>query len=146
MYKKKKGLLNIYWHLIFFSNSDMILCLKDEGSGQYTGDGSVDIHGQPVLKSNTGKWKACFFVLGIPFSFLNIPLGRQHFFSRPCLTALIGKCRHFLLRTPRLLWDLHESRQLPYRETPPRKRLCREGCHHLAGHLLSYASYRSRLG
>ncbi|GJV71438.1 NRT1/ PTR family 8.3-like protein [Tanacetum coccineum] len=34
-----------------------------EGS-LYTGDGSVDIKGRPVLKSNTGNWRACPFILG----------------------------------------------------------------------------------
>ncbi|PON79210.1 Proton-dependent oligopeptide transporter family [Parasponia andersonii] len=38
---------------------------QNEGSKLYTGDGSVDIHGKPVLKQNTGNWKACFFILGI---------------------------------------------------------------------------------
>ncbi|XP_021292805.1 protein NRT1/ PTR FAMILY 8.3-like [Herrania umbratica] len=35
-----------------------------EGSGLYTGDGSVDFNGKPVLKQNTGTWKACPFILG----------------------------------------------------------------------------------
>ncbi|PON54123.1 Proton-dependent oligopeptide transporter [Trema orientale] len=43
---------------------DGILLLQNEGSKLYTGDGSVDIHGKPVLKQNTGNWKACFFILG----------------------------------------------------------------------------------
>ncbi|KZV49379.1 Peptide transporter 2 isoform 1, partial [Dorcoceras hygrometricum] len=30
----------------------------------YAGDGSVDIKGNPVLKNNTGNWKACPFILG----------------------------------------------------------------------------------
>eukprot|EP00262_Sarcandra_glabra_P012222 TRINITY_DN3106_c0_g2_i3.p1 TRINITY_DN3106_c0_g2~~TRINITY_DN3106_c0_g2_i3.p1 ORF type:complete len:585 (+),score=97.19 TRINITY_DN3106_c0_g2_i3:144-1898(+) len=30
----------------------------------YTGDGSVDIKGNPILKQNTGNWKACPFILG----------------------------------------------------------------------------------
>ncbi|EXC05011.1 Peptide transporter [Morus notabilis] len=38
--------------------------LQDEGGGLYTGDGSVDIQGKPVLKRNTGNWKACVFILG----------------------------------------------------------------------------------
>ncbi|CAL5427824.1 unnamed protein product [Camellia sinensis] len=37
---------------------------QNERSGLYTGDGSVDIKGKPVLKSNTGNWRACFFILG----------------------------------------------------------------------------------
>lgn len=38
--------------------------LENENSGLYTGDGSVDIKGMPVLKSNTGNWRACPFILG----------------------------------------------------------------------------------
>ncbi|XP_061994917.1 protein NRT1/ PTR FAMILY 8.3-like isoform X1 [Rosa rugosa] len=38
--------------------------LQDEGEGLYTGDGSVDIKGNPVLKQNTGNWRACPFILG----------------------------------------------------------------------------------
>ncbi|XP_050232561.1 protein NRT1/ PTR FAMILY 8.3-like [Mercurialis annua] len=30
----------------------------------YTGDGSVDLKGNPVLKQKTGTWKACPFILG----------------------------------------------------------------------------------
>ncbi|KAL8100653.1 protein NRT1/ PTR FAMILY 8.3 [Apium graveolens] len=37
---------------------------QDENNGLYTGDGSVDIKGNPVLKSNTGNWRACPFILG----------------------------------------------------------------------------------
>ncbi|XP_042501746.1 protein NRT1/ PTR FAMILY 8.3-like [Macadamia integrifolia] len=38
--------------------------LKNDGTGPYTGDGSVDINGKPVLKQNTGNWRACPFILG----------------------------------------------------------------------------------
>ncbi|XVF85474.1 hypothetical protein PTKIN_Ptkin17bG0121000 [Pterospermum kingtungense] len=38
--------------------------VKGESSGVYTGDGSVDFNGNPVLKQNTGTWKACPFILG----------------------------------------------------------------------------------
>ncbi|XP_057543726.1 protein NRT1/ PTR FAMILY 8.3-like [Amaranthus tricolor] len=31
---------------------------------QTTGDGSVDFYGQPVLKSKTGNWRACYLILG----------------------------------------------------------------------------------
>ncbi|XP_076922511.1 protein NRT1/ PTR FAMILY 8.3-like [Bidens hawaiensis] len=47
---------------------EQVLLLEDalieNESSLYTGDGSVDIKGQPVLKSNTGTWKACPFILG----------------------------------------------------------------------------------
>lgn len=38
--------------------------LQDESKGLYTGDGSVDIKGNPVMKQNTGNWRACPFILG----------------------------------------------------------------------------------
>ncbi|TQD71948.1 hypothetical protein C1H46_042510 [Malus baccata] len=38
--------------------------MANEGDGLYTGDGSVDIKGNPVLKRNTGNWRACPFILG----------------------------------------------------------------------------------
>lgn len=30
----------------------------------YTLDGTVNLNGDPVLSSTTGKWKACIFILG----------------------------------------------------------------------------------
>lgn len=38
--------------------------IQRELSGLYTGDGSVGFDGEPVLKSNTGNWRACPFILG----------------------------------------------------------------------------------
>ncbi|CAN6727951.1 unnamed protein product [Malus baccata var. baccata] len=38
--------------------------IQNEGDGLYTGDGSVDIKGNRVLKQNTGNWRACPFILG----------------------------------------------------------------------------------
>ncbi|BFG17361.1 hypothetical protein CerSpe_036350 [Prunus speciosa] len=38
--------------------------IQNESNGLYTGDGSVDITGKPVLKQNTGNWRACPFILG----------------------------------------------------------------------------------
>ncbi|KAF8398843.1 hypothetical protein HHK36_014706 [Tetracentron sinense] len=38
--------------------------LQNESGGLYTADGSVDINGNPVLKSNSGNWIACPFILG----------------------------------------------------------------------------------
>ncbi|XP_054824154.1 protein NRT1/ PTR FAMILY 8.3-like isoform X2 [Prosopis cineraria] len=38
--------------------------IADERGRQYTGDGSVDSKGKPVLKQDTGNWKACPFILG----------------------------------------------------------------------------------
>lgn len=38
--------------------------LESGSKGPYTGDGSVDINGNPVLKEGTGNWKACPFILG----------------------------------------------------------------------------------
>ncbi|CAI9284385.1 unnamed protein product [Lactuca saligna] len=38
--------------------------LVENDDSLYTGDGSVDVKGRPVLKSNTGNWRACPFILG----------------------------------------------------------------------------------
>lgn len=46
------------------SNLEDGLLEQNEGGGLHTGDGSVDIKGNPVLKQNTGNWKACPFILG----------------------------------------------------------------------------------
>ncbi|TYH88292.1 hypothetical protein ES332_D01G177600v1 [Gossypium tomentosum] len=35
-----------------------------ESNGLYTGDGSFDFNGNPVLKQSTGNWRACPFILG----------------------------------------------------------------------------------
>ncbi|KAK9678303.1 hypothetical protein RND81_11G202300 [Saponaria officinalis] len=37
--------------------------LQKENSEAYTGDGSVDFQGNPVLKRRTGNWRACPFIL-----------------------------------------------------------------------------------
>lgn len=41
-----------------------LLPLEEGQEGEYTGDGSVDIHGRPSVRQNTGNWRACPFVLG----------------------------------------------------------------------------------
>ncbi|OMO98243.1 Proton-dependent oligopeptide transporter family [Corchorus capsularis] len=35
-----------------------------DGRDDFTQDGSVDLKGRPVLRSNTGRWKACSFIVG----------------------------------------------------------------------------------
>ena len=47
------------------SHATSKLCSLQENDEQYTGDGSVDLKGHPVLKSRTGNWRACPFILGI---------------------------------------------------------------------------------
>lgn len=52
--------------------------VEEKGSAtrehDYTQDGTVDIKGRPVLRSETGRWKACSFIVGKmkPFAVLNI--------------------------------------------------------------------------
>lgn len=31
---------------------------------EYTQDGTTNLKGKPVLRSTTGKWRACYFMLG----------------------------------------------------------------------------------
>ncbi|KAJ6816704.1 protein NRT1/ PTR FAMILY 8.3-like isoform X1 [Iris pallida] len=38
--------------------------LQNQTEGPYTGDGSVDLNGDPILKHRTGNWRACRFILG----------------------------------------------------------------------------------
>lgn len=35
------------------------------GREEYTQDGTVDLLGRPVLRSNTGRWRACSFIVGM---------------------------------------------------------------------------------
>ncbi|GLJ39658.1 hypothetical protein SUGI_0810770 [Cryptomeria japonica] len=44
---------------------EQILHHQEEEESQNTGDGSIDIHGKPTVRQNTGGWRACFFILGI---------------------------------------------------------------------------------
>ena len=30
----------------------------------YSEDGTVDLKGRPVLRAETGRWKACYFIIG----------------------------------------------------------------------------------
>ncbi|XXG51325.1 hypothetical protein AAC387_Pa02g5125 [Persea americana] len=52
------------------SQEEERLLVDEEGAsetcslGPYTGDGSVDIKGKPVVRHNTGNWRACPFILG----------------------------------------------------------------------------------
>ncbi|KAL3506173.1 hypothetical protein ACH5RR_031555 [Cinchona calisaya] len=41
----------------------MALELEGKGSDGYTKDGTVDLKGNPVLRSKSGGWKACWFVV-----------------------------------------------------------------------------------
>lgn len=36
----------------------------EEGREDFTEDGTVDLKGRPILRSNTGTWRACFFIVG----------------------------------------------------------------------------------
>jgi peptide/histidine transporter 3/4 len=38
----------------------------------YTQDGTVDLQGRPVLRSRTGRWKACSFLVGKKKSFTSL--------------------------------------------------------------------------
>lgn len=42
--------------------------LQDESTSEFTSDGTVDLRNQPARKQRTGKWKACFFILGAEFA------------------------------------------------------------------------------
>jgi peptide/histidine transporter 3/4 len=48
------------------SNSDPLMS-PDYASISYTCNGSVDIRGNPASKNHTGKWRACYSILGGEF-------------------------------------------------------------------------------
>lgn len=35
-----------------------------EGREDYTQDGTVNLKGEPILRSKTGRWRACSFIVG----------------------------------------------------------------------------------
>lgn len=37
---------------------------EETGLDDYTKDGTVDLKGNPVLRSQRGRWKACSFIVG----------------------------------------------------------------------------------
>lgn len=39
--------------------------VEENGREDYAQDGSVDLKGRPVLRSKTGGWKACSFIVGM---------------------------------------------------------------------------------
>lgn len=49
------------------SNSGVEVEEEGHGGGRgYTEDGTVDLRGNPVLRSKRGGWRACSFVVGNP--------------------------------------------------------------------------------
>lgn len=38
--------------------------VEEKGQEVYSQDGTVNLQGKPVLRSNTGGWKACSFIIG----------------------------------------------------------------------------------
>ncbi|KAK8446381.1 hypothetical protein SEVIR_9G480700v4 [Setaria viridis] len=42
----------------------LVRATEPEDLAEYTGDGSVDFRGSPILKRNTGNWRACSLILG----------------------------------------------------------------------------------
>ncbi|KAF7804612.1 protein NRT1/ PTR FAMILY 5.2-like [Senna tora] len=43
---------------------NIMAMVEEKGDQDYTEDGSVDLKGRPVLRSKTGGWKACSFIVG----------------------------------------------------------------------------------
>lgn len=59
---------------------------------EYTQDGTVDLKGNPVLRSKRGGWTACSFVVRMfSFSSLN-SLMLQRIIESNCLKLLVGQC------------------------------------------------------
>lgn len=53
-----------------------MVSIRDDENGvreDFTQDGTTDLKGRPVLRPETGRWKACYFMLGESYIFtLNI--------------------------------------------------------------------------
>jgi hypothetical protein len=49
--------------------------VDEKRQDDYTQDGTVNLQGKPVLRSKTGGWKACSFIIGkITLSILKLKL------------------------------------------------------------------------
>jgi len=102
---------NIVWSkshfkLFFFFTQNFLKFLhsfnmEEEGrrrsDDEYTEDGTVDLKGKPILKSKTGRWKACSFVVGIFLSIFLIFLFKITFF--------IFRFFHVILAYTKFLFD-----------------------------------------
>lgn len=59
-------------HRIYLTKRDQRereeMSLQEEGD-DYTKDGTVDLRGNPVRRSQRGRWKACSFVIGMNYNF-----------------------------------------------------------------------------
>ncbi|XP_052170326.1 protein NRT1/ PTR FAMILY 5.2-like isoform X2 [Diospyros lotus] len=56
-----------------------------DGKEDYTQDGTVDLKGRPVQRSETGRWKACSFIV-------DAHLGRYWTFIISSFIYLVGMC------------------------------------------------------
>lgn len=58
----------LFLFIYFFSLSSSKMDVEEKGNADgkqdYTQDGTVDLKGRPVLRSKTGKWRACSFIVG----------------------------------------------------------------------------------
>ncbi|CAL5194083.1 unnamed protein product [Lathyrus oleraceus] len=41
--------------------------VEEKGQEKHTEDGTVDLQGRPVLRSKSGRWKACSFIVGMKY-------------------------------------------------------------------------------
>jgi hypothetical protein len=47
---------------------------EEEAVDGYTQDGTVDLKGKPVRRSNSGGWRACWFIVGNILTSLSLSL------------------------------------------------------------------------
>lgn len=48
--------------------------MGENGANEYTKDGTVDLHGNAILRSKRGGWTACSFIVGRLYLFSLTPL------------------------------------------------------------------------
>jgi len=73
--------------------------MEEDIAVMYTQDGTIDLNGKPVLRSKTGRWKACTFLVGKP------SLSHTHFYVHDfhyVLSNYFLQCQGSLLRIWRL--------------------------------------------
>ena len=58
-----------------------------DGREDYTEDGTVDLKGRPILRSKTGRWRACSFIVG---KYIYIFACASLNFMKPCLNSLMS--------------------------------------------------------
>ena len=116
---------------------------------RHTCNGSVDIRGDPASKKHTGKWRACYSILGnihggLFYSTLIPVMIVVSFLHLPILVLLL--CRWRILRCFSVLCSWDKPCELPDQGAEAKQCCCSEQYRFVAGHLLPHSYSWSILG